>query len=168
MIVSAIVAVGKGLEIGKNNDLLWHLPADMKYFKSTTIGNHIITGRKSYESIPEKYRPLPNRVNVVVTRQTNLKIEGAIVTHSVEQAIAIAENADADEAFIIGGGQIYNDAISNNLVDKLYITWVDANFDADTYFPNLDLSKWKEISSDQYIKDERNMHNLTFSIYEKK
>ena len=87
MVVSAIVAVGKNLEIGKDNELLWHLPADMKYFKEITTGHHVIMGRKSYESIPNKYRPLPNRVNVVVSRQTDFQIEGALITTSIDKAI---------------------------------------------------------------------------------
>ena len=168
MIVSAIVAVGKNFEIGKDNDLLWHLPADMKYFKETTTGHHVIMGRKSYESIPEKYRPLPNRVNIVVSRQQNIALEGAVMTRSISEAIEIARTAKDDEVFIIGGGQIYNNAIENKLIDKLYITWVGASFNADTFFPPLDLSDWNEISNKRYSKDERNKHNMTFSIYEKK
>ncbi|MBL4625468.1 MAG: dihydrofolate reductase [Flavobacteriales bacterium] len=166
--VSAIVAAGKNLEIGKDNDLLWHLPADMKYFKETTTGHHIITGRKSYESIPKKYRPLPNRVNVVISRQPELLMDGAVMAISIKEAIKIAVNAKESEAFIIGGGQIYREAILSDLVDRLYITWVDANFEADTFFPTIDLSKWREISNNQYVKDDRNEYNLTFSIYEKK
>ncbi|MDA9563101.1 dihydrofolate reductase [Flavobacteriales bacterium] len=167
MIVSAIVAVGKNLEIGKNNDLLWHLPADMKYFKETTTGHHIITGRKSYESIPEKYRPLPNRINVVVTRQEECKMDGAIVMNSIESAITFAEEADEKEVFIIGGGQIYNQSIRKDLVNRLYITWVDESFEADTYFPSVDLKHWKKMSERKYPSDERNKFNITFSVYEK-
>ncbi|MBL4652704.1 MAG: dihydrofolate reductase [Flavobacteriales bacterium] len=166
--VSAIVAVGKNLEIGKGNDLLWHLPADMKYFKETTTGHHVITGRKSYESIPEKYRPLPNRVNIVVSRQSNLAMNGAVTVNSIDDAIAFARNANEVEAFIIGGGQIYADAMAKDIIDKLYITGVDGVFEADTYFPNVDLSLWKETSSRQHIKDDKNQFDMTFSIYEKK
>jgi dihydrofolate reductase len=168
MVVSAIVAVGKKLEIGKDNELLWHLPADMKYFKEITTGHHVIMGRKSYESIPNKYRPLPNRVNVVVSRQTDFQIEGALVTTSIDKAIEIAEAAGEKEVFIIGGGQIYNLAIKTELVDRIYITWVEANFDADTFFPIIDFTDWNEVSRMERKKDERNAHELTFSIYNKK
>lgn len=168
MVVSAIVAVGKKLEIGKDNELLWHLPADMKYFKEITTGHHVIMGRKSYESIPNKYRPLPNRVNVVVSRQTDFQIEGALITTSIDKAIEIAEAAGEKEVFIIGGGQIYNLAIKTELVDRIYITWVEANFDADTFFPIIDFTDWNEVSRMERKKDERNAHELTFSIYNKK
>ncbi|MBT6439731.1 MAG: dihydrofolate reductase [Flavobacteriales bacterium] len=168
MVVSAIVAVGKNLEIGKDNQLLWHLPSDMKYFKEITTGHHVIMGRKSYESISEKYRPLPNRVNVVVSRQTDLLIEGALVTTSIDKAIETAEAAGENEVFIIGGGQIYNLAIRTGLIDRLYITWVEANFDADTFFPTIDFTDWNKVSSIERKKDERNAHKLTFSIYNKK
>lgn len=168
MVVSAIVAVGKNLEIGKDNELLWHLPADMKYFKEITTGHHVIMGRKSYESIPNKYRPLPNRVNVVVSRQTDFQIEGALITTSIDKAIEIAEAAGEKEVFIIGGGQIYNLAIKTELVDRIYITWVEANFDADTFFPIIDFTDWNEVSRMERKKDERNAHELTFSIYNKK
>jgi len=167
MVVSAIVAVGKDLEIGKDNELLWHLPVDMKYFKEITTGHHVIMGRKSYESIPEKYRPLPDRVNVVVSRQSDLLIEGALVTTSIHKAIEIAEVAGENEVFIIGGGQIYDLALKTDLVDRLYITWVEASFDADIFFPTIDGRDWNEVSSRKMKKDDRNAHDLTFTIYEK-
>lgn len=167
MIVSAIVAVGKNLEIGKDNDLLWHLPADMKYFRETTSGHHIITGRKSYESIPEKYRPLPNRINVVVTRQHEFKMDGAVVMDSIESAVTFAKEAGETEVFIIGGGQVYNQSISKGLVNRLYITWVNEAFEADTYFPSLDFKHWKKMSETEHPSDQRNKFNMTFSVYEK-
>lgn len=167
MVVSAIVAVGKNLEIGKDNQLLWHLPSDMKYFKEITTGHHVIMGRKSYESIPEKYRPLPNRVNVVVSRQTDLLIEGALVTTSIDEAIETAAAAGENEVFIIGGGQIYNLAMRTGLIDRLYITWVEANFDADTFFPTIDFTDWNEVSNRKTKKNERNAHDLIFTIYDK-
>lgn len=168
MKVSAIVAVGRRFEIGKDNDLLWHLPADMKYFKETTTGHYIITGRRSYMSIPEKYRPLPNRVNVVVTRQADFSISGAEVVNSIEEGVELARNNEESEVFIIGGGQIYNEALQNGLVDKLYLTLVDQEFEADTYFPIIDFNEWEEVFIDFRPNDEKNKYDLTFKVYEKK
>ena len=139
----------------------------MKYFKEITTGHHVIMGRKSYESIPKKYRPLPNRVNVVVSRQKDLHIEGALVAASINKAIEMAEAAGENEVFIIGGGQIYNLALKTDLVDRLYITRVDASFDADIFFPTIDFNDWNEVSNRKTKMDERNAHDLTFTIYDK-
>ena len=107
MKVSLIVAVAENGVIGKDNDLIWHLPKDMRFFKETTMGHHVIMGRKNFESIPHKYRPLPDRTNIVITRQSEYKAEGCIVVNSVETALEIAKNNGDIEHFIIGGGQIY-------------------------------------------------------------
>ena len=115
MIISVIVASAHNLAIGKENQLLWHLPEDMKYFKNTTSGHHIISGRKSYASIPDKYRPLPNRTNVIVSRQENLSYEGAFVVRSIEEGINLAEKNDETEVFIIGGGEIYQQALKKGV-----------------------------------------------------
>ena len=111
MVVSLIVAVSENKVIGKDNDLVWHLPTDMKFFKDTTKGHFVIMGRRNYESIPHKYRPLPNRTNVIVTRQDNYKAEGCLVVNSVEEAIKLAQKSGDKEPFVIGGGQIYKHAI---------------------------------------------------------
>lgn len=142
MIRSIIVAISENNGIGKDNDLLWHLPADMKFFRKTTTGHCIITGRKNYESIPEKYRPLAKRTNIVVTRNTNYQAEGAIVKNSLESALEHADSMGEEEVFIIGGGQIYKEAIEKSAVDKMYITHVAETFDADTFYPQVDLSNW--------------------------
>ncbi len=142
MIRSIIVAISENNGIGKDNDLLWHLPADMKFFRKTTMGHCIITGRKNYESIPEKYRPLAKRTNIVVTRNANYKAEGAVVKNSLKAALEHADSMGEEEVFIIGGGQIYKQAIENNTVDKMYITHVAETFEADTFYPEIDLSNW--------------------------
>ena len=128
MKVSLIVAVSENGVIGKSNDLIWHLPKDMKFFKDTTLGHHVIMGRKNFESIPHKYSPLPNRTNVVITRQISYKAEGCVVVNSVEAALEIVKNNRDTEPFIIGGGQIYKIALENNLVDRIYLTKISVLF----------------------------------------
>lgn len=166
MKISAIAAVSDNYVIGKDNGLLWHLPLDMKFFRETTSGHHVITGRKNYLSIPERFRPLPNRVNIVVTRQ-NIVFNNCIMANSIEEAIAVAEQRGEAEVFIIGGGEIYQQTITNQLVDRIYITWVRHDFEGDTFFPELDFSKWQEISRVDYEPDEKNVYATSFCIYEK-
>ncbi len=151
--------------IGKNNDLLWHLPADMKFFRSQTIGYPVITGRKNYESIPEKFRPLPNRENIVITRQ-NITFNNADVCSSIQEALKIAESYKKDKVFVIGGGQIYKQCLELDLIDKLIITWVDAKIEADVFFPKLD-SSWKIISQKKNNPDDKNPYPYTFTEYRK-
>lgn len=167
MRVSLIVAIAENNGIGKNNDLLWHLPNDMKYFKEKTLNHTIITGRKNYVSIPEKYRPLVNRTNIVLTRNTDFKETGCIIKHSLDDAISYAKTTEDKEIFIIGGGQIYKEALENNLIDRMYITHVHESFDADTFFPKIDLNKWKKISELTVEKDEKNPYKHSFAVYEK-
>ena len=124
MKVSLIVAVAENGVIGKDNDLIWNLPKDMRFFKETTWGHHVIMGRKNFESIPERYRPLTNRTNIVITRQNNYKAEGCVVVNSLEAALEVAQYNSDNEPFIIGGGQIYKLALEGNLVDKIYFTEV--------------------------------------------
>jgi len=167
MTISIIAAVSENGVIGKDNDLPWHLPADMKFFKDTTEGHHVIMGRKNYLSIPEKYRPLPNRPNVVVTRQGDFKAEGCIVVNSIEEGIETAKNNGDAEAFIIGGGEIYKQSLELGLVDKMYITRIHADFDGDVFFPEYDQEKWIEISREENHPDDRNPHSFTFLVLEK-
>ena len=168
MIVSLIVAHGRDREIGKDNDLLWHLPKDMRFFTQTTKGHYVIMGRKNWDSIPLKYRPLPGRPNVVVTRRNDLKIDEADVVSSIEEGIALAKENGEEEAFVIGGGQIYRLALEKGLIDKMYITYVDANFDADTFFPEIDFSEW-DLSSEEFSEvDEKNPFAFRIYTYMKK
>src|ERR1035437_8776354 len=120
MIVSLIVAVAENNVIGKDNNLPWHLPADMKYFRDTTLGHCVIMGRKNYDSIPLKYRPLEKRTNIVITRQKDFKADNCIVVHSVEEALSEAKRENESEAFIIGGADIYKQTI--DVADKIYYT----------------------------------------------
>lgn len=151
--ISIIVAVAENNVIGKDNTLIWHLPADMKYFKEKTSRHCIITGRKNYESIPEKFRPLPNRTNIVISRQKDYNAPGAIVVSSIEDAITKAKETDDSEIFIIGGAEIYRQSI--HLADKLYITQIHNKFDGDAFFPEIDASKWKKTSETKGIVDEK-------------
>ena len=113
MKVALIVAVAKNGVIGKDNDLIWNLPKDMRFFKESTLGHHVIMGRKNFESIPKRYRPLPNRTNVVISRQNNYQFEGCVIVNSLEAALKVAQHNGDKEPFIIGGGQIYKLALSN-------------------------------------------------------
>lgn len=165
MIISSIAAVARNNVIGKNNQLIWRLPADMKYFKDITEGHCVITGRKNYESIPPKFRPLINRTNIVVTRQKNYPAPGAIVANSIEDAIEMARQKGETEVFIIGGAEIYKQTMS--VIDKIYLTEVHHVFDGDAYFPEIDKTKWKEISRKAMPIDEKHKYAYTFCVLEK-
>ena len=167
MKVSLIVAVSQNGMIGKDNDLIWHLPKDMKFFKDTTLGHHVIMGRKNFESIPHKFRPLPNRTNIVITRQSDYKAEDSIVVNSVEESLKVAKSNGENEAFIIGGGQIYKLALEANLIDRIYLTRIHHSFDGDTFFPELN-SDWEEIKREDCFKDDNHKYDYSFIVLEKK
>lgn len=165
MILSIISAIGKNNEIGKANTLLWNLPLDMKHFKETTSGHTIIMGQKTFESIG---RALPNRRNIVLTKDEDFRKDGIEIVYSIDELMELLEKTTSqdDECFIIGGGQIYKLFIDK--ADKLYITHVDEEFpDADTFFPEIDMNKWKKIREESHSADENNKYNLNFSIYTK-
>ena len=165
MEVILIVAVAKSNNgIGKNNDLLWHLPGDMKFFRQQTTGFPVITGRKNYESIPEKFRPLPNRDNIIITRQ-DINYPNAFVCNSLEAGIKLAKQKNSEKIYIIGGGQIYKQCLEQNLVNKMLITWVEADIEADTYFPNFNLDKWEISMEKKNNPDEKNPYFYTFTEY---
>jgi len=163
-----IVAIAQNNAIGKDNNLLWHLPADMKFFKEQTSGNTIITGRKNYESIPEKFRPLPNRTNIVVTRDKNYLATGAMVVNSLEEALEKAKNSGVEKCFIIGGGQIYKESLEKNLVDEMLITHVELAPQADTYFPEINSEKWEKTLISDILSDEKNKFPMKIYRYIKK
>lgn len=167
MIVSLIVAIAENNTIGLNNKLIWHLPNDMNYFKATTLNHHIITGRKNYVSIPIKFRPLILRTNIVLTKDSRFKEDCCIIKHSLEEALKYAREKGEKEVFIIGGGQIYKEALEKNLVDKMYITHVHEKFEGDTFFPTLDLKQWKMTINEFHEKDEKHKHSYTFAVYQK-
>ncbi|MCG8410154.1 MAG: dihydrofolate reductase [Bacteroidales bacterium] len=152
--ISIIVAVSENNVIGKDNDLIWHLPRDLKHFKETTTGHYVIQGRKTFESFG---RPLPNRVNVIITRNEDLKIDGCIVVHSLQEALEAAKTDN--EIFIIGGGTIYEQAMS--LADRIYLTKVHQEFEGDTFFPKIDEDKWMEIDKRKFAPDEKNKYPFT-------
>jgi dihydrofolate reductase len=159
--VSLIVAADEDNGIGKNNELLCHMPADLAYFKRITSDHHIIMGRKTYDSIG---RPLPNRTNVIITRDAALQIPGCVVVHSLEAAIEHAKANGETEAFITGGGTIYEQALP--ITDKIYLTRIHTNLDADTFFPELG-SEWKLIKEEQHRADEKNKYDYSFLCYAK-
>ena len=160
--VTIIAAIGLNNALGKDNDLIWHLPADLKRFKETTSGFPIIMGRKTFESIG---RPLPNRTNIIVTRNADYHQEGCIVKRSLKEAVESVSNEE--NAFIIGGAQIYNQAIEYGLADRLDITLLQESFEADVYFPEFDKMEWKLISREDFEKDEKNPHNYSFLQFKK-
>ncbi|SMC58892.1 dihydrofolate reductase [Pedobacter nyackensis] len=156
MIVSAVVAIAENNAIGKDNQLLWHLPADLKHFKQITSGHTIIMGRKTYDSIG---KPLPNRRNIVITRTAGLLIPGVEVTGNIEDALALCANED--EVFIIGGAEIYKTTLA--VTDRIYLTRVHENYEADAFFPEIDFNEWEETSVEKHLPDEKNRVAYTFS-----
>ena len=165
MTVSIIAAIGANRGIGKDNDLLWHLPDDMAFFKNSTKGKVVIMGRKNWESIPHKYRPLPNRVNIVISRNADYEAHEAVVVTSLKKALDAASELDSDEIFIIGGGMIYQSALDMNLVDDMYITHVDCQLEADVFFPEVDYSKWKGEQISKHQKDDRHAYDFRIMKY---
>lgn len=159
--ITLIVAIGKNNELGKENDLVWHLPNDFKRFKKLTTGHHIIMGRKTFESFP---KPLPNRVHVVITRNEKYKREGTIIVHSMKEALQIAKNDT--QPFIIGGGEIYSLGIPN--ADKIELTRVHGSFDADTFFPEIQINEWELIKEEHHDIDEHHKYAYTYLTYLRK
>lgn len=159
--LSLIAAIARNGVIGRDNDLPWHLPADLQFFKRTTCGHAIILGRRNYESIG---RPLPNRTNIVITRDKNYKAQGCVVAHSIDEAIALA--GDDEEIFIIGGSQVYAQAL--DCVTRMYITEVDTDADGDVLFPEFDKSQWQEVSREPHTADDQNDYAFDFVMLERK
>lgn len=154
--IHAIVAVDENWAIGRQGDLLCHLPADMRHFKQVTMGYSIVMGRKTFESFPR--RPLPDRQNIVITRNAGWQYPGVTVVHSVEEAIAAAET---DTVYIIGGAQVYELALP--LVEVLHLTVIHARWaSADAFFPTLDMSEWQEVSREHHQSDHRNAYEFDF------
>ena len=158
--VSAIVAAAENNTIGKDNQLLWHLPNDLRFFKRTTTGHTVIMGRKTYESVG---KPLPNRRNVIITRQVGYTVEGAEVVHSV--AAALESCAGENEVFIVGGAEIYQQALA--VVNRIYLTRVHVVLPGDSFFPELEEHRWQLVSADHHPADDRHAYGYTFEIYER-
>ncbi|AZJ34831.1 dihydrofolate reductase [Tenacibaculum singaporense] len=160
--ITLIAAIAKNNALGKDNDLIWHLPADLKRFKKVTTGHPILMGRNTFESIG---KPLPNRTSIIITRNNNYFVDGCLMANSIEQAIELTEGKDA---FIIGGAQIYKDALEQNLVDRLDITLLHHEFEADAFFPEINMEIWKEVAREDFKADEKNKYDYSFVSYEKR
>ncbi len=147
--------------IGKNNTLPWHLPADLAFFKKVTMGKPIVMGRKTHESIG---RILPGRENIIITRNKDYKAEGCTIIHNIQDIFAFEK--EYDEVFVIGGAEIFKDALP--YADRLYITFIDHEFDGDTYFPLINEGDWTVISKEKGPKNEKNPYEYYFTIYERR
>lgn len=161
MNITMVAAAAENNALGKNNELVWHLPDDFKRFKAITSHHHIIMGRKTFESFPKL---LPNRTHIVITRQKDYERENVVVVHSLEEAIKHC--AGQQDVFIIGGGEIYLQALS--FADKIELTRVHESFEADAFFPEIDESKWELTHSDYHPKDDRHKFDFTYLTYSKK
>jgi dihydrofolate reductase len=163
MTISLIVAAAENNAIGKNNQLLWHLPNDLKFFKNTTWGMPVIMGRKTFEAVN---KTLPGRFNIVITRQDDWKAEGVIVATDLKDALNKAAETNCNEIFIIGGGEIYKQAFE--MADTIYLTRVHATLDGDTFFPAIDESKWKQTASQDFEVDEKHKYAYSFQTWKRK
>tara|TARA_B110000503_G_C7070617_1_gene380706 strand:+ start:342 stop:836 length:495 start_codon:yes stop_codon:yes gene_type:complete len=161
--ITIIAAISKNNALGKDNDLIWHLPADLKRFKKTTTGHDILMGRNTFESIG---KPLPNRTTIIITRNENYFQDGCVIASSLEEAIELAKKDE--QVFIIGGAQVYKYAIENNIADTLDITLVHHEFEADVFFPEIDSKIWKEVAREDFKADEKNKFDYSFLRFQKK
>ena len=152
----------KARGIGRNNDLMWHLPNDMKFFKETTVGHAVVMGRKNFESIPEKYRPLANRENIILTRNKAFLAENCSVLNSFQELVELKKQESDMTLFIIGGGEIYKLALNENLIDEMLITHVNDDYGADTFFPSFELCDWSVKTLLVQERDDR--HKSSYSI----
>ncbi len=163
MKISLVVAAADNNGIGKDGQMPWHLPNDMKHFRNITWGMPVVMGRKTFESLG---KPLKGRKNIVISRQPSWKAEGTVVVKSIEDAIFVAQETDANEVMVIGGGEIYR-----NLFDKasrIYLTRVEAEPESDTFFPSLDTGQWELVSQKNHEADEKNAYNYSFQVWERK
>lgn len=161
--ITIIAAIAKNNALGKDNDLIWHLPTDLKRFKKTTSGHPILMGRNTFESIG---KPLPNRTTVIITKNENYFKDGCLIANSLEAAIELAK--EDEHIFIIGGAQIYKYAMENNIADTLDITLVHHDFEADVFFPVIDFKIWEEVAREDFKADEKNKFDYSFVRFQKK
>jgi len=159
--ITIIAAIAKKNALGNNNQLIWHLPADLKRFKKVTANHHVIMGRKTFESLG---KPLPNRTNIIITRNGNFKAEGCIIVNSLQQAIEASK--EDENPYILGGAEIYNQTIE--IADKLDLTFVHHQFEADAFFPEINALIWKEIFREDFKADEKNKYDYSFVTYIRK
>ncbi|MCB9421860.1 MAG: type 3 dihydrofolate reductase [Ardenticatenaceae bacterium] len=163
MRLSLIAAMDKNRLIGVNGRIPWHLPDDMKWFREQTMGKPVIMGRKTFESIPIRFRPLPGRHNIVLTRRHDFEAEGVTAVHSVEAALTAA--GDVAEVVVIGGAELYAQLLPQ--ADRLFLTLIDAEFEGDAYFPGFDPAQWRETYRQERPADERHDYPFTWLILER-
>ena len=161
MLISIIAAMGRNRAIGYQNTLPWRLPTDLQRFKQLTLGHHMIMGRKTFESIG---RPLPGRTSIIITRKKDFQAEGCFIAHSLDAAIALAKSRGEQEAFIIGGAEIYAQALSKS--DRMYLTMVEAEPEAEAFFPAFDENLWTRIEEETVTADEKNQYEMKFITLE--
>ncbi len=159
--ISIIVAIAENNAIGKDNKLLWHLPDDLKRFKRLTSGHPVIMGKKTFESLPIK--PLPNRTNIVLTDIPDELIEGCVMAYSIEDALS--KCPDGEECFVMGGGMVYKQFLE--IADRLYITYIHKNFDADTFFPTVNYDDWTLVEEEKHEDEGNHGFSFTYTLYEK-
>jgi dihydrofolate reductase len=162
MIINLVVAASSNNVIGKNNQLLWNLPNDMVYFKNVTWGMPVIMGRKTFESLG---KPLKGRTNILITRQENLVIEGVTIVPSLDDAFVAAGREDVKQCHVIGGGEIFREAMP--IATRIYMTRVHVLLDGDTLFPSIDRVMWKRVSYDDHVKDDKHAYDYTFEVWER-
>ena len=163
MKLSLIAALSTNNVIGRDNQVPWHLPTDLRRFKEVTMGHHLVMGRKTFDSVG---RPLPGRTNVVITRSEDWSADGVTVVHSLEEALRVAMSAGETEAFIAGGAEIYQ--LSIHRADRMLLTRVHAEVEGDTWFPEFDdVSEWKLVDAEHFEADEKNDHPFSFLVYER-
>ncbi len=162
MRISLIVAADEQNGIGKENRLLCYLPADLKYFKATTTGHHILMGRKTFESVG---KPLPGRVNIVITANADWRMDGCSICNTIEDGVKLAQNAGEQELFITGGGNIYRQSLE--IADRVYLTRIHHVFDADTFFPQLNKETWQLVSENKQVKDEKNLFDYSYMVFDR-
>ncbi|MBK9458019.1 MAG: dihydrofolate reductase [Chitinophagales bacterium] len=165
MIISLIAAATRNYVIGKDGGMPWHQPADLAYFKRTTIGHCVVMGRKTFEEFGLR-KPLPKRTNIIVSRNPNLVLEGCYIANSLRTALDIAQNANETECFIIGGEQIYRLALP--YANRIYLTYIETELEGDTFFPVPNWAEWTQTLHQEHPADTKNQYNYTFTVWEKK
>lgn len=161
-VLSAIAAMAEDRVIGKDNQMPWHLPADLKHFKTTTNGHPVLMGRKTFESIG---KPLPNRTNIIITRDASYSAPDCLIVTSAEAALSMALEQEMTEVFVIGGAEIYKQLLPQ--IQRLYLTLIHHKFEGDTYFPELLADEWREVSREKHLADEKNKYDYSFVLLER-
>lgn len=166
MIISMIAAMAQNRVIGKDNDLPWHLPDDFKYFQEKTKNHHVIMGRKNWESLPHRFKPLPRRTNIIITKQQDYKAQGGHVYHTLDEALDFSKASGEKEVFIIGGGEIYRMALAG--AHRIFLTEIEGTFEGAVTFPEFSTRDWSETSRIHHTADDRHSHAFDFVTYERK